>query len=72
MGLLFFPISLIGIFLTSQRKTKELYLLQVVPTSKILLLIVLLPIYGIWGAIFALLGALIINLGILIILFKKL
>ena len=50
--MLFFPSMLFKQALTAHMQKKQLYILQTfLPTLKIILLFILLPIYGIWGAI---------------------
>jgi len=52
--LLFFPQKLIGTTLQARAKKKELYILSLSNSIlKIILFIILLPLYGIYGAIFA-------------------
>lgn len=70
--LLFTPQILFITFLTAQKKTKELYIYQFsVCVTQIVLLLVLLPMYGIWGAIIALVATQVLNLGLYVYLFKK-
>jgi len=71
--LLFIPQILLITFLTAQKKTKELYIFQFsFCITQIILLLVLLPIYKIWGAIIALAATQIFNFVLLLfLLFKK-
>ena len=72
LTLLFVPIGLLSTFLTAQMKKKELYQLSIIPSIiKIVFLFILLPLYGIWGAIWAILISQFISLGFLLFLFKK-
>jgi len=53
--LLLFPKRFIGQVLTAQAKTKSIYAITTINIlGKIVLLLILLPLYGIWGAIAAL------------------
>lgn len=55
--ILFFPATLFQQFLVGQMKQRSLYILQTaVPLVKIVLLFILLPLYGILGALYAVLG----------------
>ena len=66
ISLLFFPQRLISQALTAHEKTKILYKLKIINSSiKILLLSILLPLYGIIGAIFALIFPQIIDIVLL-------
>ena len=56
LSLLLVPFSLATMFLTSQAKKKSLYLISIInPSIKIILIVTLLPLFGVWGAIVALL-----------------
>lgn len=60
--ILFFPQKLIGYALTIHAKTKNLYFIQTVNSiARIVLLLILLPLYGIMGAILAILLPYILN-----------
>lgn len=70
--LLFFPQKLMSIALTSHEKKKPLYIIGTInPILNILLLIIFIPLYGIWGAIIAQIIPYIINFVILLYFFKK-
>ena len=57
LTLLLFPEKLMGIMFTAQMKEKQIYTLNIVnPIVKIGLLLILIPLYGIWGAVLAVLG----------------
>ena len=72
ISLLLFPRILLDTSLTAQMRKKDLYLIRTLsPIIQILLLSILLPLYGIWGAIFAILITQISNFGLLIFLFKR-
>lgn len=66
------PGMLLSTSFLAQMRKKELYILRTIsPIIQILLLIILLPLYGIWGAIFALLLAKFTSFGLLLFLFKR-
>lgn len=70
--ILFFPATLYQQYLTARMEKEKLYLLQtVVPLVKIVLLFVLIPPYGIWGAIGAILGMELFRLFLIMYLFTK-
>ncbi|MCK5510472.1 oligosaccharide flippase family protein [Candidatus Parcubacteria bacterium] len=72
LTLLLFPLRLLAHPLVAKVKQKSLYIINIFgPALKIILLACLLPIYGIWGAIIALLASSIINNLLLYYLFKK-
>jgi len=72
LGLLLFPKGSLGTALTAHTKKGELYINSLISSAiKLILLIILLPLYGIWGAIVAFLSTEIVNLLVLSILFKK-
>ena len=73
LSLLFGPKVLLGQTLFAHKKERELYMQSfIISGSKILLLAIFLPIYGIWGAISALLATEVISFIVLTIMFKKL
>lgn len=70
--LLTFPRLLFGTSLTAQMRTKELYTCTfVLPPIYIILLLLLVPAYGIWGAISTFLILEVISFILLIFLFKR-
>jgi len=70
--ILLFPLSLVGASFVAQGKHHYLYILRIAtPAVKIGLLILLIPMYGIYGAISALLLATIFNSSVALYLFKK-
>jgi O-antigen/teichoic acid export membrane protein len=63
LSLLLFPKRLLGQFLTAQNEKKKLYIINIITNStKIILLLILLPIYGLWGGIISLIAMEIVNL----------
>lgn len=71
--ILFFPAVLFQQFLVGQMQQKWLYILQtIVPTTKILLLFILLPVYGIWGALISIITMEFVRLIIIVSIFFKL
>lgn len=65
------PLTLYTQALTSLGSKKELYILNITkPVIRIIPLIILVPIYGIWGAVFSLLIFYIVHCFMLYILFK--
>ena len=72
LTLLLTPQTLFSTLLTAQERKKELYIFQLTsPILRILLLLILLPLYGIWGAIFAIIISDFSSLGLLLFLFKR-
>ena len=72
LSLLFFPKILLGQTLIAHLKTKEIYTRSLIYSiSKAVLLLIFLPLYGILGAILALLGTELIDFTVLAILFRK-
>ncbi len=71
--ILSFPASLFGQTLIAHAKKRELYILNtIIPITRIGLLLVLLPLYGIWGAIASILLTRFTNLFVSIYLFYRL
>ncbi len=69
--ILFFPATLFQQFLVGQMKQRSLYVLQtVVPLVKIVLLFILLPLYGILGALYAILGMEVFRMITIVSMFK--
>ena len=65
------PFTLISASLISAMKKKELYLIQTVtPSLKIILFLVLIPLFQIWGAIFSVLISQVLN-GLLVLYFFR-
>jgi len=64
--------ELLSISLTAQLKKKELYIARSVPpTIKIILFLVLIPLFGMWGAIYAVLITDFLKFGLYLFLFRK-
>jgi len=58
LSIMLIPRSTYGQALIAHNKTKSLYILSsFMPALKLTLLYVLLPIYGIWGAVYAILAS---------------
>jgi O-antigen/teichoic acid export membrane protein len=72
LDVIFYPFSLLKTSLVAKGKTKELYILQIVPpVLKIGLFLVLIPFYGIWGIIASILINEILSSGLIFYFFKK-
>ncbi len=72
LTLVFLPFSLLGTSLVAEMRKKELYITSVVtPILKIILFLILIPFYGIWGIIFATLIAQIFSSGLTLYFFKR-
>ena len=72
LSLLLFPRFLMGQTLTAHASKKQLYILRTAtPAFKIILLLILLPFWGIWGAITALVATEIFSLFLLLFFFLK-
>lgn len=57
------PTVFLAQVLLAHKQNKELYIVRIViPIMKLILLIILIPLYGIWGAIFSLIGIQVLNL----------
>lgn len=70
---LFAPASLFENTLHAHLKARELYTVTaIVPTTRIVLAFILIPLYGIWGVLATVFVAHILNLGSLIYLFRRL
>lgn len=70
--LLFFPSMLFNQTLLAHMKKKELYIIKIsTPLLRIGLLLTLLPPYGIWGAIIAILATRAIEFGVQVFLFYR-
>jgi len=65
------PVSFLGTVFQAKMMKKELYLIKIGPFIRIGLLAVLIPFYGIWGAIIAIVGAEIFKSGLVLFLFRK-
>jgi len=72
IGLITTPFTLISALFVAHKKTKELYLIHFLPPFlKILLFGILIPFFGIWGIVFAVLIAQFFNSSLLFYFFKK-
>lgn len=65
------PAGFLGIVFQAKMMKKELYLIKIAPFINIILLPILIPFYGVFGAIMALLGAQIFKVGLILFLFRK-
>ncbi|MEX0918576.1 MAG: oligosaccharide flippase family protein [Candidatus Paceibacterota bacterium] len=73
LTLLFMPIPILVETLTAHLKKRELYIIKTVtPLMRIILLLILLPIYGLWGAVSAILFTYVTNAIMVIWIFKRL
>lgn len=71
-SLIFYPLGMIGIFFVAIKREKPLYIVNITTSiTRIILLIILIPVYGIPGAIVALLASQFINTCALYYFFKK-
>jgi O-antigen/teichoic acid export membrane protein len=63
--------SLLSSTLISEIKTRSLYIVNIIyPILKIILFVALIPFYGIWGMVWAILAAEVVN-GVLVLYFFK-
>ncbi len=70
--LIFIPFKLLGASLVAEMRKKELYIIRfATPSLKIILFLVLIPFYGIWGIIAAILISKIFNGGLVLYFFKR-
>jgi len=70
--IIFSPFALLGTAFFAEMKKKELYTLNIIPpVLKIILLLVLVPLFGIWGVVYSFLGSQIINGALTLYFFKK-
>lgn len=70
--ILFLPSMLLGQVLINHAKKRHLYFIKIFyPATHIILILLLLPLYKIWGTIFALFGARILTFLIYNFIFKK-
>jgi O-antigen/teichoic acid export membrane protein len=71
--LLFSPFAILSTSLLSEMKKRELYIIQIVmPLSKIVLFLALIPFFGIWGIIFSIITSELIGNILVFYFFKKL
>jgi len=65
------PAGFLGTVFQAKMMKKELYLIKIAPLINIALLPILVPLYGIWGAIMAFLGTQVFKAGLVLFLFRK-
>jgi O-antigen/teichoic acid export membrane protein len=71
--ILFMPFEVIMQTFNAHAKKRELYILKtVIPVLRVIMLLTLVPFYGIWGVIITLLAANVVHSFIALYLFKKL
>ncbi len=72
LSLIFIPFSLLGISLLTEMKKRALYIISfTAPLLQIVLFLILIPFYGIWGIIFAILIAQFSGSLLVLYFFKK-
>jgi len=71
LSLVALPVSLLTTAFQAKMRKKELYLFRITPFIRIVLLVILIPFYGIWGAVIAMVGAKIFSLALVLFLFRK-
>jgi Na+-driven multidrug efflux pump len=72
ISLLFFPKMFLAQMFSAHIQMKNLYIMNLTQSiSRIILLAILLPLYGIWGAVWVIISTEIIHSIVLFILFKK-
>jgi O-antigen/teichoic acid export membrane protein len=71
LSLISFPVILLNSFFQSKMMKKQLYLLKIAPFLRVILFIILIPLFGIWGAITSILATEIFSIGLTLFLFKK-
>jgi len=72
LSLLFIPFSLLGVSLLTEMDKRALYIINLsVPLLQIILFIVLIPFFQIWGIIFSILISQFFNSGLVFYFFKK-
>ncbi|MFH1575611.1 MAG: oligosaccharide flippase family protein [Candidatus Nealsonbacteria bacterium] len=70
-SLISFPATLLGTAFQAKMMKKELYLIKIAPFINIILLAILVPFYGVWGAIISIIGSQTFKLGLILFLFRK-
>ncbi|MFH1226162.1 MAG: oligosaccharide flippase family protein [bacterium] len=71
-NLLVFPMSMMTLALAAKMKTKELYQSSIInPLAKIILFLIFVPLYGIWGVVIAILLNQVLYFFLATYLFKK-
>lgn len=72
LTLVFLPFSLLSTSFVAEMRKKELYITSVIsPILKIILFLILIPFYGIWGIIFAILITQVCSSALTLYFFKK-
>lgn len=71
LTLVSFPALIMSTAFGAKMMKKELYLLRIVPLTRIVLFSTLIPFFGIWGAIAAEIGGEIVSLTLILFLFRK-
>lgn len=71
LSVLTIPITLLGTAFQAKMMKKELYWTKTKSFVRVGLFAVLIPLYGIWGAIAAIIGSEIFGVGLILLLFRK-
>ena len=71
LTLVSFPSLIMATAFGAKMMKKELYLLRIVPLTRIVLFSILIPLFGIWGAVAAEIGGEIVSLSLILFLFRK-
>jgi len=71
-SLLALPASLLGTVFEAKMMKKNIYALQIFSLIRIILYLILIPLFGIWGIIMARLGMVILNSAFILFLFRRL
>lgn len=72
LSLILFPLGIFGTALKAEGAMKEIYMFSIgAPVIQILVLLILIPLYGLWGAIFARLGSRIFHHALLAFLYLR-
>lgn len=70
-SLLAAPASLLGTVFEAKAMKKNIYFLKTASLFRLILYVVLIPLYGIWGLVMARLGMMVFNSALILFLFKK-
>lgn len=65
------PTSLISTVFQAKMMKKELYILRIIPLARMILLLIFVPFFGIWGVVMAKIGAEVVSLSFASFLFRK-
>ncbi|MFW6282914.1 MAG: oligosaccharide flippase family protein [Minisyncoccales bacterium] len=72
LGLIFTPFTLLSSSFVAAMKKKQLYIINsVIPIARIILFLILIPLYGLWGLIGATLGTDLLKNALIFYFFKK-